>query len=163
LYQSFLGGSILCDQITFATTTGALVSAVTPKITNNIGIILTNISATSLRITFPSTISLGSFIIVAYYNATVDQAANGFTAVTNLVNLQSASILTGAINNGTTGVRAPAGTSPVSRDNIQWLQVQVNAPGNQIASIDLNIVSASGGTSVSNRLGVYQIPYTSFP
>lgn len=143
--NSLLGFNIPQDFFTGTSSAAATVVSVSPRSTNAIGCTVSNVSNISLRITFPLSVSVGSFLVIVSYTSGTTvfttQGANVGNPFNNAINctgsypsLQSPSTSGGA--NPASPINA-VGTTSQSRI-CHPLVVNVNAPGAAQASIDIN-------------------------
>lgn len=157
LYNSLLGLAISNDSFAGSSLATSLVSSVQAATDNSIGTSIANISATSLRITFPINISLGFYQIYVFFSAGATvfttQHVTAFSGLTNLTMFRP-----GVLGSPFTAV-APSSTAvqyvtpglmtgTVSNPQIGGIgYVQINAPGLAQASIIVNVNSALSNTT----------------
>lgn len=169
LYGSMLGLNVLNDCIVGTTSAAALVVTSVPATDNNIGVTVTNGSATSMVITFPATISLGFFQISVFFNSggTVftTQTPTNFTAITNCQMFRpgvAGSVITPVgPAAASAGLFAPTTQTNCTSNSALMAQgfIVINAPGQSQASVTLNVSAALSATTIFEVL-VTQINQT---
>lgn len=142
LYSSLFGNNIGFDYLAGTTSASPFVNPPTVvKSTNSIGVTLKNSTATSVDLVFPPNISYGVYCAVFQVtNATTQK----FTSLTGALNCTY--LLPGIALPSSTAAQifAPSSAATVSGNNstiiVFW--IQINAPGNAIAQVTINISAA---------------------
>lgn len=144
LYGSLLGANISQDVLFGTTSAGALsATATTSKLTNQIGCTIANVSATSLSISWPSNISLGTYlVIVTFTSSTSYGATQVFMNNGNHVNLTSGAPGQFVMSTGGSLLNAPGVGVAANNSIMSAFWVTVQAPGNAVASIRCNMNAA---------------------
>lgn len=151
IYSSLLANNILNDYLSGTTTAAALTTGTTfVKSTNNIGVTVFPVSATSFDVQFPTTLNLGYFQILVQFTSGATQFTTQGAAVASApLNLQF--YRPGIELPGTTPAQsfAPTGAVGTTAQNSilisQW--VYINSPGLLQASFRVNVSAALTATT----------------
>lgn len=151
IYSSLLGNNISCDAQRGTSSAAALTTGTTfSKASNNIGVVVTNQSATSLRITFPVNITLGYYQIVMYFaSGATPFTTQNWQVPTNFVNCQyylPGYTIPGGSLQVINGPASPVGTTSQT-GMMQMFYVYVNSPGLTQARVDINVSAALSATT----------------
>lgn len=155
LYGSLLGANIQQDCIYGTTSASALISTINYKSSNQIGCVVANVSATAFTITFPTNISLGSYLITVefYSGATVftTQLMNTISAASNMTFWRPSVSLPSTTPTQVSGP-FPTYTGTTSNQRImQMAYITITAPGNTQAACQFNC-SAPGLTATTTYI-----------
>lgn len=162
IYSALLGNNITQDVQNGTSSNTALWTATSfVKSTNTIGMTVSNISATSLRLTFPQNLSLGYYQIMIQFRAVTPFTTQVFNGPTNASNCQVYRPGYEVPGGPVVAVSSPEAVTGTTANTsiMQVFWVYVNSPGLLRASIDVNVSSALV-TGATWRLWVTQQPST---
>lgn len=164
LYGSLLGQNITQDVLGGTSSAAALTTGTTfVKSTNQIGVTVFPNNSQSFTIAFPPNISLGTYNVEVEFNsgATVftTQTGGGITSCVNCAGgITGVSLATSPNFTPSVAPLAPVGTTSNTRILIDFF-VTVQAPGNLIASLLVNVLAVLTNTTTW-RVRVTQINQT---